>query len=106
MKLHENSYNPNGRCKSDGFSQITPYKHAIFTSDVFEMENTIRTLMQSRSCYHNTLARLKDERTMNTVQFNIQMKITHKRCLCDGKHHPKDNSLVSFLSQDPGTAKG
>ena len=72
MKLHENSYNSNGRCKSDDFSQITPYKHAIFTSDAFEMENTIRTLMQSRSCYHNTLALLENEIAMNSIKNTLQ----------------------------------
>ena len=28
-------------------AKITPYKHAILTSDAFEMRNTIETLMQS-----------------------------------------------------------
>ena len=75
MKLHENSYSPNGRWKSDDFSQITPYKHAIVTSDVFEMENTIRTLMQSRSRYQITLAWLEDEIAMNSNnKFTAYMK--------------------------------
>ena len=43
-------------------------QHAIFTSDAFEMENTIRMRTHSRSCYHNTLARLEYEIAMNSIQ--------------------------------------
>ena len=50
-------------------------QHAIFTSDAFEMENAIRMRAHSRSCYHNTLARLEDEIAMNSIQlFRIYMK--------------------------------
>ena len=50
-------------------------QHAIFTSDAFEMENTIRMRTHSRSCCHNTLARLEDEIAMNSIQlFRIYMK--------------------------------
>ena len=50
-------------------------QHAIFTSDAFEMENTIRMRTHSRSCYHNTLARLEDEIAMNSIQlFRNYMK--------------------------------
>ena len=50
-------------------------QHAIFTSDAFEMEITIRMRTHSRSCYHNTLARLEDEIAMNSVQlFRNYMK--------------------------------
>ena len=50
-------------------------QHAIFTSDAFEMENTIRMRTHSRSCYHNTLARLEDEIAMNSIQlFGNYMK--------------------------------
>ena len=43
-------------------------QHAIFTSDAIEMEKTIRMRTHSRSCYHNTLARLEDEIAMNSIQ--------------------------------------
>ena len=50
-------------------------QQAIFTSDAFEMENTIRMRTHSRSCYHNTLARLEDEIAMNSIQlFRNYMK--------------------------------
>ena len=50
-------------------------QHAIFTSDAFEMENTIRMRTHSRSCYHKTLARLEDEIAMNSIQlFRNYMK--------------------------------
>ena len=53
--------------------------HAIFTSDAFEMENAIRIRAHSRSCYHNTLARLEDEIAMNSIQlFRIYMKIINE----------------------------
>ena len=52
--------------------KIPAYKHAIFTSDVFEMENTIKTRMQSPSCYHDTLARLEDEIAMNSIKNTLQ----------------------------------
>ena len=35
-------------------------------------ENTIRTLMQSRSCYHNALARLEDEIAINSIKNTLQ----------------------------------
>ena len=60
-------------------AKITPYKHAILTSDAFEMGNTIRTLMQSRSCYHNTLARLEDEIAMNSIKNTLQTRETVKK---------------------------
>ena len=54
---------------------ISTNQHAIFTSDAFEMENTIRMRTHSRSCYHNTLARLEDEIAMNSIQlFRNYMK--------------------------------
>ena len=46
-------------------------QHAIFTSDAFEMETTIRMRPHSRSCYHKTLARLEDEIVMNSIQLFI-----------------------------------
>ena len=50
-------------------------QHAIFTSDAFEMETTIRMRTHSSSCYHNTLARLEDEIAMNSIQlFRNYMK--------------------------------
>ena len=50
-------------------------QHAIFTSDAFEMEDTIRMRTHSRSCYHNTLAQLEDEIAMNPIQlFRNYMK--------------------------------
>ena len=53
--------------------------HAIFTSVAFEMENAIRMRAHSRSCYHNTLARLEDEIAMNSIQlFRIYMKIINE----------------------------
>ena len=65
--------------KSDEINQITAGKHAILTRDVFEMENTIRTLMQSRSCYHNTLAWLEVEIAMNSIKNTLQTRETVKR---------------------------
>ena len=53
--------------------------HAIFTSDAFEMENAIRMRAHSRSCYHNTLARLEGEIAMKSIQlFRIYMKIINE----------------------------
>ena len=50
-------------------------EHAIFTSNAFEMENAIRMRAHSRSCYHNTLARLEVEIAMNSIQlFKTYMK--------------------------------
>ena len=50
-------------------------QHAIFTSDALEMENAIRMQTHTRSCYHNTLARLEDEIAMNSIQiFRAYMK--------------------------------
>ena len=60
-------------------AKITPYKHAKPTSDAFEMRNTIRTLMQSRSCSHNNLARLEDEIAMNSIKNTLQTRETIKR---------------------------
>ena len=55
--------------------KISTNQHAIFTSDAFEMKNTIRMRTHSRSCYHNTLARLEDEIAMNSIQlFRNYMK--------------------------------
>ena len=51
--------------------KISTNQHAIFTSDAFEMENTIRMRTHSRSCYHKTLARLEDEIAMNPTQLLI-----------------------------------
>ena len=60
-------------------AKITPYKHAIPTSDAFEMGNIIRTLMQSRSCNLNTLARLEDEIAMKSIKNTLQTRETIKR---------------------------
>ena len=46
-------------------------QHAIFTSDAFEMENTIRMQAHPRSCYYKTLARPEDEIAMNPIQLFI-----------------------------------
>ena len=46
-------------------------QHAIFTSDAFEMETTIRMRTHSRSCYHKTIARLEDEIAMKSIQLFI-----------------------------------
>ena len=46
-------------------------QHAIFTSDAFEMENTIRMQAHPRSCYYKTLARPEDEIAMNSIQLFI-----------------------------------
>ena len=46
-------------------------QHAIFTSDAFEMENTIRMQGHPRSCYYKTLARPEDEIAMNSIQLVI-----------------------------------
>ena len=57
-------------------------QHAIFTSDAFEMENPIRMRTHSRTCYHNTLARLEDEIAMNSIQlFNTYMKTINEMTL-------------------------
>ena len=57
-------------------AKSTLYKHAILTSDAFEMGNTIRTLMQSSSCYHNTL---EDGIAMNSIKNTLQTRETVKR---------------------------
>ena len=41
--------------------------HITCNSDAIEMENAIAILSHSRSCYHNTLARLEDEIAMNSI---------------------------------------
>ena len=43
---------------------------------------------------------------MNSVQIKLDMKIIYKRCLCDGQHHPNDNTFIGFISQDFSSAKG
>ena len=54
-------------------------QHAIFTSDTFEMENTIRMQAHPRSCYYKTLARPEDEIAMNLKQLFIKyMKSINK----------------------------
>ena len=55
--------------------KISTNQHATFTSDAFEMENAITIRSHSRSCYHNTPARLEDEIAMNSIQlFRNYMK--------------------------------
>ena len=41
--------------------------HITCNSDAIEMENAITIRSHSRSCYHNTLARLEDEIAMNSI---------------------------------------
>ena len=62
--------------------KISTNQHAISTSDVFEMENAITIRSHSSSCYHNTLARLKDEIAMNSIQlFRHYMKSINEMIL-------------------------
>ena len=75
MKSHENLSRTSERCKSDEFTRKTTNKHAIFTSDAFEMENTIKMQTQQSLSYHNTLAQLEDEIAMNLMnKLSIYMK--------------------------------
>ena len=69
MKIH---IVQTGEEKVMNLVKIPAYKNAIFTSDVFEIENTIKTRMQSRSCFHNTLARLESEIDMNSIKNTLQ----------------------------------
>ena len=86
--------------------KIPAYKHAIFTSDVFEMENTIKTRMQSRSCYHNTLARLEDEKAMTQSKIPCKHEKHPKRCSRYGIYHQLESEFIVRLPHYPSPARG
>ena len=61
---------------------------------------------QSRSCYHNTLARLENEIAMNPIKIPCKHEKHLKRCIRDGIYHQLKIEFIVTLAQYSSSIKG